>query len=247
MTTQDFIARNAANAPYELPRVQFTRVSSNRKTGPIPVTTSASATCPASCPFNRNNAGGCYAAGGPLALLWRKVDNGRAGMEWADFLLQVRALPKGQLWRHNQAGDLPGQGDEIDAAALADLVAANRGRRGFTYTHKPMTSPAAREAIAGANEAGFTVNLSANDLAHADELAALEIAPVAVVLPADQTTATRTPAGRHVAICPATISDNVSCASCGLCAIANRKAIIGFPAHGASKRKASKVAEGAGA
>jgi hypothetical protein len=168
-------------------------------------------------------------------------------MEWADFLLQVRALPKGQLWRHNQAGDLPGQGDEIDAAALADLVAANRGRRGFTYTHKPMTSPAAREAIAGANEAGFTVNLSANDLAHADELAALEIAPVAVVLPADQTTATRTPAGRHVAICPATISDNVSCASCGLCAIANRKAIIGFPAHGASKRKASKVAEGAGA
>lgn len=247
MTTSEHIARVSANRPYELPRVQFTRVSSNRKTGPIPVTTSASFTCPAACPFRNDNAGGCYAAGGPLALLWRKVDNGQAGLAWPDFLNEVRKLPKGQLWRMNQAGDLPGPGDEIDIAALAGLVAANRGRRGFTYTHKPMHSPAAREAIAAANEAGFTVNLSANDLAHADAMAALGIAPVAVVLPAEQTTATKTPEGRPVAICPAALSDSVSCASCGLCALASRKAIIGFPAHGASKRKASRVAEGAAA
>lgn len=76
----------------------------------------------------------------------------------------------------------------------------------------------------------------------ADQLAALNIAPVVVVLSADQTAATVTPQGRKVAICPATISDNVTCATCGLCALVNRKAIIGFPAHGASKRKASAVA-----
>jgi polyferredoxin len=70
----------------------------------------------------------------------------------------------------------------------------------------------------------------------------LQIAPVVVVLPAEQKTATKTPEGRAVAICPATISDDMDCARCGLCAVANRKAIIGFPAHGAAKRKAEQIA-----
>lgn len=230
-------------------RVQFTRVSGNRKTGLIPVTTSASVTCPAACPFRHDNAGGCYAAGGPLALLWRKVDAGLAGLSWDEFLQEVRRLPKGQLWRHNQAGDLPGDGDAIDVAAFGELILANKGRNGFTYTHKPVTGDYRLTnggMIATANREGFTVNLSANDLVHADELASLDIGPVAVVLPAEQTAATRTPAGRPVAICPAVLSDEVSCASCGLCANAKRKAIIGFPAHGASKRKASRVAMGKG-
>ena len=107
-----------------------------------------------------------------------------------------------------------------------------------------MTSPESREAIAEANSQGFTVNLSANTLAEADALADLKIAPVVVVLPADQTTAITTPAGRKVAICPAVISDSVSCASCGICALRDRKAIIGFPAHGTSKRKADAIAKG---
>lgn len=232
-------------------QVQFTRVSGNTKTGPIPVSTSAEKTCPTSCPFKGQ---GCYAEGGPLALLWRGVTEGKRGLPWGDFLQAVRKLPKGQLWRHNQAGDLPGIGDAIDTSAMAGLVAANKGRNGFTYTHKPV-SYAARpdamawqnaEAVAYANREGFTVNLSANDLEHADELAALDIGPVVVVLPAEQTRATKTPEGRPVAVCPATLSDSVNCATCGLCQLSNRKAIIGFPAHGASKRKASAVATGKG-
>jgi len=67
---------------------------------------------------------------------------------------------------------------------LAQLVEANQGKRGFTYSHKPATG-ANREAVAAANKAGFTINLSANNLSHADELAAHEIAPVVVVLPAN--------------------------------------------------------------
>ena len=219
-------------------QIQFTRNSRNSKTGPIPVTTTSEESCPASCPLKRN---GCFADGGPLAILWRKVTERKAGLAWSDALDQIAKLPKGTLWRHNQAGDLPGIGDSIDADLMAQLVRANKGRKGFTYTHKPMT-PANADAVAYANAQGFTVNLSANTLAHADQLADTGVGPVVVVLPADQTRATVTPQGRKVAICPATISDNVTCATCGLCALRDRKAIVGFPAHGASKRKASAVA-----
>jgi len=50
-----------------------------------------------------------------------------------------------------------------------------------------------------------------------------------------------TPAGRKVVVCPATIRDDVSCASCQLCQ-RQRDFIIGFPAHGTSKKKASAIA-----
>ena len=220
--------------------IAFTRVSRNAKTGPIPVTTTSEETCPESCPLKRH---GCYAESGPLALFWRKVTERKAGLSWEAALAEIRKLPKGTLWRHNQAGDLPGHGDSIDPEAMRQLLAANRGKRGFTYTHKPATGNNAA-LVAQANESGFAVNLSADNLSEADSLAEMGIGPVVVVLPADQTRATKTPQGRHVAICPATISDSVTCASCGLCAEIGRKAIIGFPAHGTSKRKASAIAEG---
>ncbi|GAD23489.1 hypothetical protein [Acidovorax sp. MR-S7] len=85
------------------------------------------------------------------------------------------------------------------------------------------------------------INLSANDLDHADQLVDLGIAPVVTLLPADQVTPTVTPAGRTVAICPASVRDDVSCATCGVCAVAHRKAIIGFPAHGSGAKKAQRV------
>ena len=225
-------------------QIQFTRTSRNAKTGPIPVTTTSEESCPVACPLKNN---GCYAEGGPLAILLRKVTARKAGLAWDAAIEAITMLPKNTLWRHNQAGDLPGTGDDIDATSMRDLVQANKRKRGFTYTHKPVTGNSATAIhnallIAKANENGFAVNLSANTLEHADMLAATGIGPVVVVLPADQTRATVTPQGRHVAICPATISDNVTCVTCGLCAMTGRKSIIGFPAHGASKRKASAVA-----
>lgn len=222
-------------------QIQFTRVSRNAKTGPIPVTTTSEESCPDSCPLKAN---GCYADSGPLALLWRKVTERKAGIAWESALAEIRKLPKGQLWRHNQAGDLPGNGDSLDMEALAALVRANKGRNGFTYTHKPIADKATAKAIADANRQGFTINLSANAPSEVDALADMGIAPVVTVLPADQTRALKTPKGRTIAICPATISDSVTCASCGLCADSKRKAVIGFPAHGTSKRKASNVAQG---
>ena len=102
------------------------------------------------------------------------------------------------------------------------------------------------EAIREANAEGLTVNLSGNSLADADTLAETGAGPVVCVLPASQTTNTRTPAGRKVVICPATQRDDVSCATCGLCAVSRlangqARAIVGFPAHGPGKKKADAV------
>lgn len=216
----------------------LSRVSSNVKTGPIPVSTSSAETCPPSCPFKSQ---GCYAKSGPLALHWRKITDGNRGLNWADFCSAIGGLPRGSLWRHNQAGDLPGMGEEIDASALAQLVDANKGRKGFTYSHKHATAENL-SAIHNANANGFTVNLSANTLAHADTLADTQAGPVVVVLPVTQKTNTTTPAGRKVVVCPATYRDNVTCASCGLCQKSARSVIVGFPAHGTSAKKASAVA-----
>jgi len=219
--------------------VHLSLSSGNVKTGPIPVSTTSSATCPPSCPFNRG--GGCYSGNGPLALHWRKVTARERGMAWGKFCGEIASLPPGQLWRHNQAGDLPGEGEKVNAAELRALIRANRGRRGFTYSHKTRLRGNLR-LIREANSRGFTVNLSANSLAHADKLAETKAGPVVCVLPESQKTNCATPAGRKVVVCPATYREGVSCASCQLCQRAERSVIIGFPAHGTSKRKASAVA-----
>lgn len=224
-------------------QIHFTLKSSNAKTGPIPVSTTSAETCPPACPFRGS---GCYAESGPLALHWRAVTRGERGDSWRAFIGQVSQLPDGQIWRHNQAGDLPGTGARIDASKLAQLVAANvtAGARGFTFTHKPMTA-ANRAAVRAANAAGFTVNLSANNLTHADTLAALNVAPVVTVLPADAPAVTHTPHGRRVVVCPAQTRDKVTCASCGLCARRDRRGlIIGFRAHGSSHKKVAAIAAG---
>ena len=221
----------------------FTPKSRNAKTGPIPVTTTSASTCPPSCPLS---AKGCYASGGPLAIHWRKVTEGKAGGSLEALCDSIAALPEGTLWRHNQAGDLPGEGDIIHKAGMLALVQANEGKRGFTYTHKPPHAYNA-DLIRFANQKGFTVNLSANTLAHADTLAALDIGPVVVVLdaPEGQRADTETPQGRKVVTCPATYRDDVTCASCKLCAVRDRAVIVGFPAHGAAKRAAATIARGA--
>jgi hypothetical protein len=210
---------------------RFVAKSANKKTGPIPVSTSSAVTCPDACPLK---ARGCYAsAGQPLKGRWQEVTDGKAGMEWPAFLNAVRKLPNGTFWRHNQAGDLPGINNEIDQNALAMLIDANTDKRGFTYTHKPMDTRNNRDAVACANANGFTINLSADTLAEADELADLDIAPVVVVLDAEHGKRhdLTTPSGRKVATCPATYRDDVTCASCQLCQRRDRKVIVGFPAH----------------
>jgi hypothetical protein len=215
----------------------LTRVSQNRKTGPMPVTTTSANACPSTCSFRGQ---GCYAESGPLALHWKAVTAGRRGGSFDELLAGMRTLPCNALWRHNQAGDLtPIAPGVIDAQMLLRLAMANRGRRGFTYTHYAMTSENAA-AVQHANALGLTINLSAETLEQADEHAALGVAPVVVVLPANATRSTRTPQGRLVIVCPASIG-NTDCLTCGICQQRDRQAIVGFPAHGSAKAKVQAV------
>jgi len=213
------------------------RASRNRKTGPIPVTTTSANSCPPTCSFKGN---GCYADSGPLAIHWRHVSDGRRGGTFGELLQEIATLRRHALWRHNQAGDLtPEAPGVIDARMLTRLAMANRGRRGFTYTHYPPT-PCNQAAILNANRLGFTVNLSAETLAQADAYADLGIAPVVVVLPQGVTKPTRTPAGRQVIVCPAS-TGNSDCLNCGICQQRDRVAIVGFPAHGAGAQRVQAI------
>jgi len=211
--------------------VTFVLRSGNKKTGRIPVSLTDMESCPTSCPMRDH---GCYAEFGKLRMHWENV--ARNGMPWRAFCAAVGELPAETLWRHNEAGDLPGRGDELDLHALRQLVRANAraGARGFTYTHKPLRDPDERRAIAEANAAGFTINLSADNLAHADELADLRIGPVAVVVPSNAPMHASTPAGRAVVRCLAETHD-VTCSTCELCWKADRRSVIAFSAHGQAK------------
>jgi len=227
----------------------ITQESSNEKTGKMLVTTSAQKTCPPSCPLF----GKCYACGGPLKMHWDKVSRGERGDTFPAFARKLRnglgQLPARSLWRHNQAGDLPGTGDRINRAQALKLARLNQaaGMRGYTYTHKPVlgaANKANRQTVRQMNRLGFTVNLSANSLQHADKLAQTGL-PVAAILPAD-TIATKlaTPQGRTVVVCPAQTGSK-TCQECGLCAVADaRRPIIGFLAHGSRKGIADKIARG---
>lgn len=217
-------------------RAHLTLKSSNSKTGPIPVSTTERASC-GDCPLKKN---GCMADDYHLSMHWDKVSSGERGTDWDTHCDQIAALPDAQLWRANQAGDLPRKGKKIDRPKVRRLVAANTGKRGFTYSHHALSA----DNLATLYEAamgGFVVNLSANNLAHADQLYDTGL-PVAVLLPSDQLTNTKTPAGRRVVICPAITRDDVQCATCGLCAVGDRDVIVGFPAHGGGAKKASSVA-----
>lgn len=224
-------------------QAHLTLSSSNMKTGPIPVSITEEKSCPASCPLKSK---GCYAKVGPLLIHWRQVSEHIRGIPWGEFYKAVSRLPRNQFWRHNQAGDLPGHGQNINAIEFAQLVKANQGKRGFTYTHKHTRNDGSIHAenvaqIKAANEKGFTVNLSANSLAHADKLADLNAGPVVTILPRDCKENTVTPAGRKVVICPATYREYTTCATCQLCQ-KQRGAIVGFPAHGTSAKTASAIA-----
>ena len=187
--------------------------------------------------------------------LWRALNKARPGrafkrgrntlraLTWDQFVKKVAALPIGAAWRHNQAGDLPGVGNAVDPQKLRELVIANHGKRGFTYTHKPPT-PENKRAIANANLNGFTINLSANNPTHADMLAKEKVGPVVCVLPADVSGKQDifTPAGRRVVVCPATYRDDIQCVDCMLCQRVDRQVIVGFPAHGAKRKNADSIA-----
>jgi hypothetical protein len=251
-------------------KVQFIAVSQDAKTGPIPASIVERASCWPGCALYENGCyaaagvlavhwdrvsrgltGGCWSefcakvAALPQGRLWRYAQAG----DLPGYGPQI----DGALLEELVAANI---GKNVIAfthkAVLGDDPVAAENRR----------------LIAAAVKAGFTVNLSANSPAHADRLAELGIAPVVTVLARayarhairhrfkrrrdewaetvgewrDRTASLPryTPAGRRIAVCPATYSA-ATCKTCGACARV-RDAVIGFPAHGAWKQVEAAMA-----
>lgn len=214
----------------------LTRISRNRKLGPIPSVIASNDTCPVDCILRGR---GCYAELGPLSLQWKKANDN--GMSFETLLREIRKLPRRQIWRYGTAGDLP-----PDRESLLRLAAANQNRPVLVYTHRRDF-----EAYHIATASGFHVNLSADDVHDADRLAETGLS-VTVTLPSDKarrpseplsiyrkrlggTLKSFTPKGRMVIPCPASYTD-ITCLDCQLCAQPRKGGVIvGFPAHGSRK------------
>lgn len=216
-------------------KFHLTKVSSNVKTGPIPVSTSSRATCSPSCPFFEN---GCYAESGPLAIHWAQVTKGARGLPVAEFMAAIQSLPVGQLWRHNQSGDIPHTEGRISRRFVRHLIRANKGRRGYTYTHHDLRIGENLPLIKQANRQGLTINVSTESESAADHAIAHGLPAVMAVRSDETRTTWQTPAGNRVLVCPAQRSDTKTCADCQLCHKRGRRVIIAFLAHGTGKRKA---------
>lgn len=209
--------------------VSLTMVSGNQKVGPIPVTTSDRESCPSECSLKGLE---CYAEFGPLRIHWNKIGNGR-GDNFEAFCERIKKLPKKQLWRHNQAGDLSkDKKGRIDKKRLMLLAESCKHTKGYTYTHyNPFDSHNAK-AIKEANDVGgLVINLSADTPEIADSY--VGIAPVVCILPKNvPRLGNKTPKGIPIVVCPAQTNEDMTCSRCQLCQNKDRKSIIGFLAHG---------------
>lgn len=224
----------------------LTPVSSNRKTGPLAVTTTSQDTCPNDCPLK---GGDCYAGGkddpvkagaGPLALHWVKVTRGERGTGLEDHCKALRALPPGRMLRLNQAGDLPGDGELIhydDAMALC--TAAGHRRIAWGYTHYVRTVRNLSVVSGINNYTGTCINASADSLEQAASLHDVGH-PTTVVLKDVPKERSFSYASVRFVVCPVDSGKTASCASCGagepLCAKKRRDYVIAFLPKGKLKR-----------
>lgn len=212
----------------------FNRYASNRKLGPMPVTTSPRNSCPDTCQLKDSS---CYARFGPLAMWWNKVSQGihQKQVSWGDLLAKIKELPPGTVWRHNQAGDLVHDDGNIDKVKLRELAKANSKLRGFTYTHHLLNTHNI-EIIKEVNKKGFVVNVSLDRAADID----LHIdngIPLVTILPKNAPKVTYTEGGVRIVKCPATWRKGFNCSQCDLCMRKERDFVVGFPVHGVGHKK----------
>ena len=217
----------------------LTKKSSNAKTGPIAVSTTSRDSCSPSCPLFGN---GCYAETGPLRLHWDKVSDGPwaekpRGNDIETFIRELKSLPEGTCFRHNQAGDLPHGNGIINSHALDLIVEACSERKlvAWTYTHHDPDLFVNQQRIKSANKRGFTVNISAHNQEHAANCHRHGL-PAVCIVPKNESRKTWEHDGVKFLVCPAQWSDK-NCAECKLCSVAERSCVVAFKAHGTQAKK----------
>ena len=233
-------------------RYRLTRYSGNEKTGPIPVSTVSRRTCPLSCPHYDTS---CYGLYGRVRFWWDKLTD-EGGLTFEEFMEKLSKIPYASVYRHAQAGDLPGEGDNLDEEKLSLLARAARYVRGIAFTHKPLAPRKnVGEEVWQRNlgiyqrwwarrkrgKLGLTVNVSCDTFAEVDH-AMDQGFPTVCSVPTGSPKIMRTPQGRRGVQCPAVWSEHIQCANCGghakgsLCWRVDRDYFVTFPAHGAGKR-----------
>lgn len=216
----------------------LSRVSSNKKTGPIAVTTTSKNSCSVNCGMRKV----CYAASGPLALHWNAVSNGSRSSEWRKHLSDLASLPYGSPLRLNQAGDLVASASgRLSRAFLNGLLAVVKARRlqAWSYTHHDHTLGDNGQLLRRANREGLRINVSTETEESADRAIASGLPAVLAVSSEETRTVWRTPARNLVKVCPAQLRDT-DCNRCMLCHKRGSKVIIAFLAHGSRKSRANQ-------
>lgn len=219
--------------------------SSNQKTGDIPQVYSARTSCPVDCPMRA----ACYAAHGKCALVLARCDSpddvrhvrtfGELRAQIAKSARRAQKIGARLLIRHGVSGDFARPGTNlIDRRYLLRLADCYAGAA-YGYTHC-IPCAANDRALDAALAADFPVSYSCETMQQADDVVARHQRAV-LVWPADKPVPAKTPAGNRLVVCPAQTHDNVQCCTCRLCANKNRKTIIVFLAHGATKCAARAI------
>lgn len=212
--------------------IKYSLSAGNSKTGAMLLVRSPRSTCPESCGLKGN---GCYAENFPLALHWLKQE--QTGVDFATVLYAVRTLPKKALWRLFEAGDFEPSSENpelISSQQVVSLLAANKGKRGFGYTHYPVLPNL--EVLQLMNASGLTINASADTFEQVKLYQSLGLPTTLLVaenFPKDSVVE-----GVHIVVCPnQSTPSKPTCLQCQMCQEPDRDYVIGFRAHGTKKRK----------
>lgn len=232
----------------------LTNKSTNKKTGPIVVTTASQHTCEQSnCSLLKN--GTCYAGpsgkGGPMAWFWWKVTKGTAKniTSLTDHLNKLRDIPKNTNVRLFQAGQLSHtKKNKLNRNEIKRFIAATKHLRTICYVHSEDD-----EGIKWANNKGLTLIKSAENISQLnkklpnsliiDQMYAkkddesTDDFKVRIEKSYRKFTNTLKNKGYKPFICPATTHDNIDCNKCMACARLMSGSVVMFPAHGNKKNK----------
>ena len=216
----------------------FVKKSGNKKTGFMPVTYNSRLSCPDSCMFKNN---GCYADNFHTRLNWDKVTSGERGGTFKELLNNIKALKPGTIWRACVAGDIPSNNKgEISRTYIKGITVANQGKKGYTYTHNRLDIGENISLLKTANKQGFTVNISIESEAAADNAVLNNLPAVIVVKSTEKRRSWYTKNKNKILVCPAQTS-GVNCIDCQLCQSRPKNLIIAFKAHGNQAKKIAKI------
>ena len=212
-------------------RFFFTPQSKNEKTGPMGNTYTDGNSCPTRCPFKNS---GCYAEFGGPSWTWKK-----ASLTLSELKDKVQATTfKGQIIRHNVAGDIALEGTStVDVNLVKALSDIYRGRKAYTYTHCQVDDNLI-DAVQYARKAGFTINVSCETKAEVKN--AKQHGLNAVLVVAEQPKKKRWTEDGITYIRCKNETDGMLCIQCQACT-KNRKTVPVLTVHGSGFKKAAKA------